>query len=193
MGQHRIDDERARATAEHPAPAEAAAALGPMPEWQLDDLYSSPRAPEIDRDFAAAAAEAKRIRGAYQGKLAALAGEPAALAEAVAAYERLSDLMGRLGSDAGLLFAGDQSDPARAKFYGDANEKLTNISADLIFFELELNGIEDEVLAAALAAPALERYRPWFRDLRAEKPHQLAENLEQVFHEKAQTSRAARL
>lgn len=172
-------------------PTDAARDLGTLPEWDLSDLYSGVTAPEIARDFAAAAAEANRIRDAYQGKLDDVAKDGGRLAEAVGAYERLADLMGKLGSFAGLYYAGDQSDPARAKFYGDASEKLTNISAALIFFELELNKIDDATLEAALGHPALARYKPWFADLRKEKPYQLDERLEQLFHEKSQTARGA--
>jgi oligoendopeptidase F len=165
--------------------------LGPMPEWDLTDLYPSPDSPEVERDFAAAAAQAKRFKQTYQGQLVAMGRDGAKLAQAVKEYEQLADLMGRLGSYAGLLYAADQSDPARAKFYGDTSERLTNISNDLIFFELELNKIEDADLAEALKHPDLARYKPWFDDLRKEKPHQLDEQLEQLFHEKAQTSRGA--
>ena len=63
--------------------------------------------------------------------------------------------MGRLGSYAGLLYAADTSDPENAKFYGDIQEKLTAITTDLIFFELELNKIDEAELARALQVPAL--------------------------------------
>jgi oligoendopeptidase F len=169
----------------------AAPDLGSMPEWDLADLYAAPSAPEVERDFAAAAAEAKRIKATYQGKLSEIARNGATLAEAVTAYERLTDLMGRLGSYASLLYAGDRADPQRAKFYGDTSEKITTLSADLIFFELELNKIEDAVLGDALKHPALARYKPWFEDLRKEKPYQLDEKLEQLFHERSQTARGA--
>ena len=169
----------------------AAPDLGSMPEWNLADLYAAPSAPEVERDFAAAAAEAKRIKATYQGKLSEIARNGATLAEAVTAYERLTDLMGRLGSYASLLYAGDRADPQRAKFYGDTSEKITTLSADLIFFELELNKIEDAVLGDALKHPALARYKPWFEDLRKEKPYQLDEKLEQLFHERSQTARGA--
>jgi len=165
--------------------------LGRMPEWDLSDLYASPDAPEVARDLEAAASQAQRLKTAYQGKLVAIGADGASLAEAIAAYENLSDLMGRLGSYAGLRYAGDQADPARAKFYGDISEKLTAISSDLIFFELELNQIPDDVLAASLEVPALAKYRPWLDDLRKEKPYQLEERIEQLFHEKSQTGRGA--
>jgi len=171
--------------------ASAAVDLGAMPEWKLSDLYAAPDAPEVERDFDRAAAEAKRIKETYQGRLVAMGRDGAALARAVKDYEQLGDLMGRLGSYAGLLYAADQSDPVRAKFFGDTSERLTNISNDLIFFELELNKIEDADLAEALKHPDLARYKPWFDDLRKEKPHQLDEKLEQLFHEKSQTSRGA--
>src|SRR5690606_7669748 len=85
------------------AAATAPVDLGPMPKWNLSDLYPAPDSPEIERDFATAAAEAKRLRETYQGKLVAMGRDGAALAEAVQAYEKLADLMGRLGSYAGLL------------------------------------------------------------------------------------------
>jgi oligoendopeptidase F len=165
--------------------------LGIMPTWNLGDLYASPDAPEVARDFAASAKIAGDLKQRYQGKLKAIGGDGAKLAEAIKAYEDLADKLGRLGAYAGLLRAGDQGNPDFAKFYGDTSEKLTNISADLIFFELELNQIDDADLAKALKVPALAKYKPWLADLRKEKPHQLDEKLEQLFHEKSQTAGAA--
>ncbi|MGE0055599.1 MAG: M3 family oligoendopeptidase [Hyphomicrobium sp.] len=177
-------------------PAEAAGktepvTLGAMPEWDLSDLYASPAAPEVKADIASAGEEAKRMKAAYQGKLGELAKDGGKLVVAVKDYENLSDTLGKLGSYAGLYYAQNQSDPARAKFYGDVSEALTRISTDLIFFELELNQIDDAVLDAAIAHKDLARYKPWFDDLRKEKPHQLDEKLETLFTEKSQTGRGA--
>ncbi|HEX2840308.1 M3 family oligoendopeptidase [Hyphomicrobium sp.] len=166
--------------------------LGPIPEWDLSDLYKGMDDPNVQRDLDRAAAEAKRIKESYQGKLASLTNDGAKLADAIAAYERLSDLMGKLGSYAGLLYAANQADPARAKFYGDLSEKLTKISTDLIFVELELNQIDEAALEKATVGNAkLARFKPWLEDLRKEKPYQLDEKLEQLFTEKGQTGRGA--
>ena len=173
------------------AKAADAAELGSMPEWDLSDLYAGPDAPEIAQDKARAASEAQRMKTAYQGKLADLAKNGARLAEAVKDFEAFSDLTGKLASYAGLYYAQKQADPARAKFYGDMSEALTKIWTDLIFFELELNRIDDATLAAALQHEALRRYAPWFADLRKEKPHQLDETLETLFTEKSQTGRGS--
>jgi oligoendopeptidase F len=60
-----------------------------------------------------------------------------------------------------------------------------------LFFVLELNRIDDALLDAAMLDGPLARYRPWLDDIRRDKPHQLEDRLEQLFHEKAVTGRAA--
>ena len=104
---------------------------------------------------------------------------------------RSTNLLGRIGSYAGLVYAGDTSDPARGKFYGDTQEKLTAATSDLLFFELELNRLDDGALDEALAAGPLAHYRPWIEDIRKGKPYQLDDRLEQLFHEKSVTGYSA--
>jgi oligoendopeptidase F len=176
-------------TAQRASPARSD--LGPMPVWNLGDLYPSPNSKEVQSDLKKATEEAKAIQERYRGKLAELAKDGAALAVPVVRYEALSDTLGKLGSYAGLLYAADTSNPEYAKFYGDIQEKLTAITTDLIFFELEINQIDDTVLDRALRTPALAKYKPWFDDLRKEKPYQLEEKLERLFHEKSLTSRGS--
>ena len=97
---------------------------------------------------------AKAFAEAYRGKLASLSGE--ALAGALKKYEALSDLLGRTGSYAQLYYVGDTPDSQRGKFYGDVSAKLTDISTLLLFFELELNRIDDKALEQAMKVPALK-------------------------------------
>ncbi|MFA7305577.1 MAG: M3 family oligoendopeptidase [Hyphomicrobium sp.] len=165
--------------------------LGAMPEWDLSDLYKAPDAPEVQRDLKAAAKEAARIKTAYQGRLGDLAKDGGKLAGAIKDYEKLSDLVGKLGSYSGLYYVLNQTDPVRAKFNGDVSEALTKLYTDLIFFELELNQIDDATIDAAVKHKDLKRYKPWLEDLRKEKPHQLDEQIERLFTEKSQTSRGA--
>ena len=168
--------------------------LGPLPQWKLEDLYESPESPRFQSDLLRAGDDAKAFAGNYRGKLEGLASGPDGgerLFEAVRAYEALQDLMGRLMSYASLLYAGDTSDPARAKFYGDTQEKITAISGDLLFFELELNRLDDSRLDAAMRRSSLSHYRPWLDDIRKERPHQLADEIEQLFLEKSVTGVAA--
>jgi len=173
------------------APARKSA-LGKLPEWNLSDLYSGLGDPAIKRDLDRADAECVDFETAYKGKLAALAASGgAALGEAVRRYEAIDDLMGRIGSYAGLLHAGDTLDPARTKFFGDMQERMTAASTHLLFFTLELNRIDDAVLDAAMADPALGHYRPWLEDVRRYRPYQLEDRVEQLFHEKSVTGYGA--
>jgi len=166
--------------------------LGAVPQWNLDDLYPGLDSPAVERDLAAADADCAAFERDFKGRLAALAaGEETALAEAVKRYEALEDSLGRLISFAHLLYAGDTTDPRRAKFFGDVQERITAASLHVLFFTLELNRIDDAALEAAMRDPALGHYRPWVEDVRKEKPYQLEDRVEQLFHEKAVTGSSA--
>src|ERR1043166_7467175 len=161
---------------------------GKLPEWNLGDLYAGIDAPEIARDLAKMDSECVAFETDYKGKLAdktAGGGGGEWLAEAVKRYEAIDDLAGRLGSYAGLVHAGDSVDAAISKFYGDVSERLTAASVHLLFFALELNRIDDVVIERAMQAPELGHYRPWIEDLRKDKPYQLEDRVEQLFHEKS--------
>ena len=83
----------------------------------------------------------------------------------------------------GLVHAQNTVDPVRAKFYGDVQERLTGASTHLLFFVLELNRLDDDKLEAAMADPELGYYRPWLEDIRKDRPYQLEDRVEQLFHE----------
>lgn len=176
------------------SPAKTTVKAGILPEWNLGDLYAGIEAPEIARDLARMDADCIAFETDYKGKLAEhTAREDGGewLARAVQRYEAIDDLAGRLGSYAGLVHAGDSVDPAISKFYGDISERLTAASTHLLFFALELNRIDDEVIERAMQTPALGHYRPWIEDLRKDKPYQLEDRVEQLFHEKSQTGYSA--
>ncbi len=176
------------------AAKKAAKKTAKLPEWNLGDLYSSITAPEIARDLDKLDADCVAFEAAYKGKIADALSKPGAgewLSEAVKSYEAIDDLAGRLISYAGLIHAGDTVDPAITKFYGDVSERLTNASTHLLFFTLELNRIDDELIEKAMQVPSLGHYRPWLEDIRKDKPYQLEDRIEQLFHEKSTTSYGA--
>jgi oligoendopeptidase F len=165
-----------------------------LPEWNLGDLYTGLDAPEISKDLQRMDAECVAFETDYKGKLAEHASRGDGgkwLAAAVRRYEAIDDLAGRLGSYAGLVHAGNSVDAAISKFYGDVSERLTTASTHLLFFPLELNRLDDAVLERAMESPELGHYRPWIEDLRKDKPYQLEDRVEQLFHEKAQSGYAA--
>jgi oligoendopeptidase F len=176
------------------ADATARADVGDLPEWNLADLYPGPDSPQVAADLARAESECLAFEDSCKGRLAAIAARPdggAELAGIVVRYEAIEDLIGRLMSYASLVYAGDTTDPVRAKFFGDVQEKVTAVSSHLLFFSLELNRIEDSVLDHAMRDPTLARYAPWIEDIRKDRPFQLEDRIEQLFHEKSVTGRGA--
>jgi oligoendopeptidase F len=166
-----------------------ASALGALPEWDLTDLYPGQESKELAADLDRAEAEAAAFAENYKGRLQDLDG--AALGAAIAEYERLDETLSRAGSYAQLVYAGDQSDSANGKFYQGIHERLNAIATPLLFFTLELNRLEDHRLDALMTEEGLARYRPWLRDVRAMRPHQLDDEIERVLHEKHVVGRAA--
>ena len=180
------------------APATASAAtdpaLGDLPVWKLEDLYPAPNSDAFRNDMEKALADAKAFEAKWKGGLEAAAGQtgPRGIGAALAEYEALDDLLGKLGSYAGLTYFSDTLDPANGKFFGDAQQKLTALSSHLLFFALELNRIDDAVMDACMLADSTAgHYRPWLVDLRLDKPYQLDDKLEELFHDKSTTAFSA--
>jgi len=174
------------------APADAAASqqtVEDLPTWDLRDLYPAPDSPAVEADFSKAHDAARAFAAAHQGKLGAMPGST--LAAAIAEYERIEELLGRLASYAQLLFAADSNNAEIGRFYQTVSERVTTISSHLLFFSLELNRLDDAVLEQKLEDPALAKWRPWLRDLRVFRPHQLSDDLEKLLHEKEVTGHSA--
>ncbi|MGC8469251.1 MAG: M3 family oligoendopeptidase [Acetobacteraceae bacterium] len=174
------------ASLSNPTAEETAAAL---PVWDLADLYPGPESAELAADLDRAEADAREFERRHGGRVAALGG--AALAAAIAEYERIEEALGRVMSYAQLLFSADSTPSAVGRFYQGMSERVTTISSALLFFTLELNRMEEAALAERLAAPEMARWRPWLRDLRVFRPHQLSDEVEKLLHEKEVTGPAA--
>ncbi|MCL6706590.1 M3 family oligoendopeptidase [Pseudomonas sp. R2.Fl] len=169
-------------------------ALGALPVWKLEDLYPSPTSDAFTSDLAKAEKLCLAFEERWKGKLeeAAKATGDNGLGAALEEMDALDDLLGKIGSYAGLTYYSDMTDPANGKFFGDVQAKLTDLSAHLLFFSLELNRLDDALVDTAMERdPATGHYRPWIVDLRKDKPHQLEDRIEQLFLEKSMTGAAA--
>jgi oligoendopeptidase F len=169
--------------------ATAPTAAEALPGWDLSDLYPGVKSPEIEADFAEADRAARAFETALAGTLAEMDG--ASLAAALAEYQRIEEIQGRLMSYAQLQFSGNSTDPVLGQFYQSVSERVTAISSHLLFFTLELNRLDEAALDEKFTDPALARWRPWLRDLRVFRPHQLSDEVEKLLHEKEVTGRSA--
>ncbi len=173
----------------------AAEALTQLPEWDLCDLYSGLDSEVLRTDLESCGQKAVSFEARFKGQLVTLLKNTDGgdrLAGAVRAFEELQELLGKIMSYAGLIYAGNSSDPARAKFYGDAQETVTAASSHLLFFPLELNRLDDLTLNQAMdESDALAHYRPWLADIRLDKPYQLDDQIERLFLEKSTSGHSA--
>ncbi len=168
--------------------------LGDLPEWQLADLYEGMDSPRLQADLEGADSDSKDFETRWKGNLTSAAAKTGddGLGAALKQFETLQELLGRIVSFAGLTYFSDTSDPQRAKFYGDIQSKVTDTSSRLLFFTLELNRIEDAVIDTAMQDdPDAAHYAPWLTDLRKDRPYQLEDRVEQLFHEKSVTGHGA--
>jgi oligoendopeptidase F len=100
--------------------------------------------------------------------------------------------LGKLGSYAQLVYAGDMTNAENAQFYQNISESLTDISSKTLFFALAINRIDEDAMKKMLSSSKkLKHYAPWLRDVRAMKPYQLSDELEQLLHDKSVTGHAA--
>ena len=145
--------------------------FGDLPDWDLTDLYPAPDSAEFARDMAALETGCAAFAVAYEGKLGRL--DAAGLLACVTEYERIDILAGRLMSYAGLRYYQNTMDSDRAKFSGDAQDRVTTATTPLVFFSLEFNRLDDDHLARLNTAKAdITRYRPVLDKKRAKHPNQ---------------------
>ena len=162
--------------------AEKSNLLGELPEWDLDDLYPSPDSKRISEDIGWLKVECKAFASDYEGKLSSLTANNMLIC--IKRYEKIEMVSGRIMSYAGLRYYQKTTDETRTKFLTDNQDKITNITSDLIFFSLEINKLVEHKLNALLKTNAdLRRYKPIFDRLRSMRSHQLNKELELYIHD----------
>ena len=164
--------------------------FGDLPDWDLSALYESPDAPDLARDLDWLEQEGKDFAAEYEGKLATL--DAGAMLDCVLRYEKIDLIAGRVMSYAGLRYYQNTTDPDRAKFISDVQDRVTVATTPLVFFTLEMNRIDDAAFDAMLDANAdLARFRTLFQRMRAMRPHQLSDELERFLHDQSTVGAAA--
>ncbi|MGZ9035293.1 MAG: M3 family oligoendopeptidase, partial [Rhodospirillales bacterium] len=123
------------------------------PVWNLSDLYGRPDAVDLDRDLKQALQDARAFRAEFENKLTEIPG--AGLGEAISRYEAIFERLNKAMSFAQLYFAADMADPARGRFLQTLQERYNAVSAETLFFTLELNKLSDEDLDAKRDDPVV--------------------------------------
>ena len=162
--------------------AKGSSELGQLPDWNLNDLYTSTDAQELESDLNWLEKECDKFAKDYEGKLKLLSANE--MLNCVVRNEKISSISGRIISYAGLRYYQKTTDADRAKFLSDMQEKITVFTTKLVFFSLEINSLEDELLEKRfLENVELARYKPIFEKIRALKPYQLSDEIEKFLHD----------
>ena len=136
-----------------------------------------------------AAALAESLTADARGRVA-----DASAAELAAWIDRQAEIgeaANRAGSYAQLRFATDVADPDRGALVATVQERTAELSAELVWFELEWLALDDDDAAALLDAPELAGHRHHLEAVRVRKPHTLSEAEEKLLATKSPTGRSA--
>jgi len=160
-----------------------------LPRWDLTDLYKNPDDSKLRTDLTEVARSAAAMQKKYLGKMAKLPAPK--LAAAIAEYEKLQDLTGKLGSYAYLYYCLNVTDPQRGQFLQSVSEALNSAGTHLVFFTLEINLITPAAYQTLLKNPAVAHYKSWLDAVRDYRNHMLPRELEEKLHEKDVAGRSA--
>ena len=164
--------------------------FGDLPVWDLTDLYPAPDSKELKADLAKLKEACASFASDYEGELDGLTAD--GMLNCIERYEDIQNISGRIMSFAGLRYYQHTTDGERTKFLSDMQTEITEYTTPLVFFSLEVNRIEDDVLENMLGGnEKLARYRPIFENLRKMKPHQLSDELEKFLHDQSVVGTAA--
>ncbi len=155
-----------------------------LPEWDLSDLYSHPQSSEIQKDILKLRSLTNSFSKQYKNKLSTLSSPK--MLNCISLYEKIIQISGRLMSYTTLRFYKNTADVSRSQFLSEIQEKITDINSNLIFFSLEFNKIDEKHLKQLMRQnPKLARYAPAFRRMRAMKPFQLSDELENFLNDQS--------
>ncbi|MEK9885424.1 MAG: M3 family oligoendopeptidase [Pelagibacteraceae bacterium] len=157
-----------------------------LPNWNLKDFYDSIDDERIQADLKQFEEFAKNFQLKYKSKLL---DHSKLFEKVIQEYEEGSELGDKLGNYAFLIYATNMNETKIVQFYQDINEKLTELSSDLIFFTNEINATEENDFSLLLDGTG--KYKNWLSNLRRYKDHQLDEKSEKILLDKNLTAHSS--
>ncbi len=157
--------------------------------WNTALLYPGPASAELERDLSSFEPLATDFRTMYFEKLAGM--EPASILAAITEYEALQTRMAKPFCYAHLLFASDSSNEVHRALSQRCSELGSKLSQALLFFDLELMHLPDDLFQQVCALPAAAQYVHFLEGIRKFKPYTLQENEERLLTRKDLTGSRA--
>src|SRR2546421_5117536 len=157
--------------------------------WDLNELFSSPEDPEIERLLGEALTFATGCEERYKGRIGELTpAEFVAMMEELEAHYASSS---KPSLYAHLLHTQDTRNHAAGRLIARSREAGAERGRHMVFFGLEVARLTDEQCAALFADPAAARYRHTVEQERLYRDHHLSEVEERLLTEISPTATGA--
>jgi oligoendopeptidase F len=157
--------------------------------WDLEPLLDGEGEAGVEQRLEEALKRSQTFAERYAGRLAELDG--AGLAQAMRELGEIYELVGRVGTYAGLRFSTDTASPANGALLQKVQERETAIETTLLFFELEWAALPEERAEELLSDTGLDFCRHHLRNVRRYREHLLSEPEEKILSEKSLTGASA--
>ncbi|MBW4418400.1 MAG: oligoendopeptidase F [Myxacorys californica WJT36-NPBG1] len=158
-------------------------------EWDLSDLYRGFDDPQLEQDLQTLQKQATEFRDQFRGRVNTLA--PEQLAECFKTLEAIAEKSGYLYAFPSLIFSADTRSTEAKQFLDRVMEALTAIENQLLFFDLELQGIEADQFDRLQQATVLKTYQHYLNRIANYRPYKLSEAVEQTRNQDSLTGRQA--
>mgnify|MGYP003951512959 CR=1 FL=1 len=163
--------------------------IGKLPVWNLKDLYKSTNSNALSADLSQLKTQTKRFEKKYFNKVSNLNSKE--LFESIKKLEAIDVKMDKILSFAHLLVAEDGNNEKNKIFFQKMQEDITKYASSLLFFNIEINKINEKKLKELFKDKKLSIYKNWIITKRLFKPYQLDLNLEKMIQDKSITSHSS--
>lgn len=150
--------------------------------WQLTDLYNGINDPSIETDLDTVIVQAKKFSQTYKTKLNTLS-----TTDLKIAYQTLEALLTplyKISQFIALTFSIDTSNDSVKALMAHIDEKESDISNLLLFFDLELSKLPKETLETLIKDPSLQPYNHSLQRSKETAQFNLSEKEEQLINKK---------
>ncbi|UBF25754.1 hypothetical protein K9N68_30085 [Kovacikia minuta CCNUW1] len=137
-------------------------------EWDLSDLYKGFGDQQLTQDLEGLQQTAIAFRDAYRGRVKDLT--PDQIANCFRELEAIAEKSGYLYAFPSLVFSADTRNAEAKQFLDKVMEALTGLENQLLFFDLELKGLDQAKFATLETATALQNYRHYLSNIARFRP-----------------------
>ncbi len=157
--------------------------------WDLSDLYDGFDDPRLAQDLEYLRVTAAETRDRYHGKVAILT--PDEVAEGLKQIEAIATRSGCICNFPLLVFSANTRDGEARQMLDNVRAALSNVSNQILFFDLELQALDEDAFTDLQVAPALEPYWHYLDRMAQLRDHRLSEDAEQLLNQRKLTGRDA--